>query len=689
MRKFAYIACMLLLLASCIDKYEGFGVKGDTELTLPIAYGSFMLGDLLKTFDEDSMFSSDLQNELMFSYKLDDVSSIGFNELVDLPVNMTLISRTRELGLIHLADTVYRDYIPLEELTERLSFVADFSEMEEGLVDSFDAVVVGSGYSQFLVWEIEDFDYLTEADINTGSLTVNLVNEFPVNCNVVFEFIDSEGTYIDEYAFGGSSLRGLNPGEQESFTMDLSGKSIKAPLRYKIKYLEFFESETAVYVDFSRGLNISVDVNGMYLNSGVFSAEKFIYESDEEQVAVELIDSVKLQKLVFQSGTLKLRVKKQFEADGTLFVNLPGLRSDDVSFRGEVPLEGTEQVVSEYDLSGMELNLNAGENPFNTLRFSFGFENQTEDYIELHATDTYQYSILIQRMKFSYIEGDFGRQKLNFSRTGITLNPEIWDMLGGEVFGSTPVLTVYFSNPIGIPVLYDFAIEATNRLGNSVRVDAAPYVMDYPENLAASPVLSEKVFTVENSNIMEFIQLPPNDTINFDVNLAMNPDGEPSPDRLNFVDMEEKFTVGIGFEVPILLRGLFFTFDDTLSLNTGNISGMVAEAKITFRTRNEIPLQVDFSAIPFDTLTNKPTGEALLVTLLDAAPTDEFGNVTGISETENVLTLSPDDFSNLQKANAVVIKASFLSPGEGTQPAKLRNAHSFDLKMILDVSPVL
>jgi hypothetical protein len=127
--------------------------------------------------------------------------------------------------------------------------------MGEGFIDSFNAVVVGSGYSQFLVWEIEYFDYLTEADINTGSLMVTLVNEFPVNCNVVFEFIDSEGTYIDEYAFGGSNPRGLNP----------------------------------------------------------------------------------------------------------------------------------------------------------------------------------------------------GRQELNFLRTGITLNPEIWDMLGGEVFGSTPVLTVYFSNPIGIP----------------------------------------------------------------------------------------------------------------------------------------------------------------------------------------------------------------------------------------------
>jgi hypothetical protein len=150
--------------------------------------------------------------------------------------------------------------------------------------------------------------------------------------------------------------------------------------------------------------------------------------------------------------------------------------------------------------------------------------------------------------------------------------------------------------------------------------------------------------------------------------------------------MHDPFLIGLGFKVPILVKGVFFNFVDTISFSSGNILDLVKKAKLILRTKNEIPLQVNLSVTQFDSVSGKAIGNELFVTLLEAAKTDEFGNEIAQTDAENELVVEGEALINLKRSNSLLINAAFISPENGEKPAKLKSVYGFDLKMILDVT---
>jgi hypothetical protein len=72
------------------------------------------------------------------------------------------------------------------------------------------------------------------------------------------------------------------------------------------------------------------------------------------------------------------------------------------------------------------------------------------------------------------------------------------------------------------------------------------------------------------------------------------------------------------FKVPILVKGGFFNYSDTLMFSAGSMLEKVKRAEMIFRARNDMPLQINLSVIPFDTIAKAPTGSEIFVKVLDA-----------------------------------------------------------------------
>lgn len=687
MRKFFTLLFLTSLFSACLNKYSDFQVNSNAEFIVPVAHGSFLLGDLLNNLSNDSLFQNNQNNELTFTYRNPELYRFYFTDLFDVSTSQLLADETRSLGLLKLKDTIYYQYIDLQELISRLSFVPEISNIPEGIIESFPGISVDSLVSPFLIWEITDFDYITKAEIEKGVINVYLKNEFPLNCKVTFEFFDSDLIFIDKYCFGCNSDMGLYPNEQESFSIEMAGKFIRAPIFYKITHFQFFSSDTPINIEYAKGFDLKVEVNDLQLNYGIFNAPKFDYSSEVEKANVEMIDSILLSKVVVKSGNLRLNFEKQFETNVTMSLNLPGLMKDNKPFSAEIPLNKQEAVEQNFDLAGMVLNLKTNQNPYNTLEYSFGFTNNTDETIELRASDNYSYSLSIDDLQLSYVEGDFGQRDIDFSKTGWVLNPEIWDLLGPEAFGNNSALTLFFQNNIGMPATCDINIEASNQEGNTVVVETAPFVLPYPFSVNESPANSEKQLNAGNSNIMEFFTLPPNNAINFNLHLFTNPDGEPPTNHPNFVSLNDPFVVGFGLDVPISPNGNAFIYTDTLALNLQKISTLAETATLIFRTKNEIPLQADLTITLFDTLRFEPTSNEFFVTLLDAAPTNESGHATGISEAENRMELTSADLEKVQISNSFLVKVIFKNPDGIPYPIKLDSEHGFDLIILFEVSP--
>lgn len=680
------ISIIIVLFSSCLEKYNDFEIKTDTQLIAPVAFGSFTLGDILTNFTEDSLFQTGSENELIFKFREDEVLELTINEFFSLPSTIPVVESSETLGLISLKDSTYYELINLKELIDRVKISDEISNFSDGERHIFPDAQIGAEYSALLTWEIADFNFIREADFNTGNIDFSLKNNFPANCEVEFQVFDNEMNVIQVLEFGKKSPDGLKPGESEKFSFSLANKSVKAPIYYKITKLHFFETTDEVIIEMNNGFEITVELTDILLDQGIFDSFDFNYSSGIKQINMQIADEVEISKAIIESGEILFNIHKRFEPGGILSINLLNLQKDGKPVSFSVELDKSGVIDKVIDISGCELVMAGQNNQLNHFEYFFEYKNEDEEFIKLRSTDSYEYSIVLRGMKFSFIEGYFGNRVVDFSHKGFKFNEEIWDKIKGEVFGNDPVFKVILSNPIGIPIESDININARNKSGQTVEISHKDYLIEYPLNKEESPKYSELEFNSLNSNILEFIKLPPDDSIIFSVGMAFNPAGRPDNDHLNFVSPSDIFKIGMEFTVPIVVKGGFFSYYDTLLFSAGSMLEKVKQAQMIFKARNDMPLQINLTVIPFDTITKAPTGRELFVKVLDAAQTDDFGNVISETISENKMVVEGQDIENLRKSNAFLIEATILSPSDGEKPAKLKYDNGFDLKIILDVT---
>jgi hypothetical protein len=685
MGRFIFLILTLAFLTSCLKRYNHLEFESDARFCIPLAHGSFLLSDLLRNFNGDSIFQNGVENELIISYKKEDVAKIFIQDLINFPSSINLADETKILNNITLNNTAYHYSIFLSEFIERLSFSGNLPSFTEGELNVFPEVVLGRESSLFLTWEIEDFNCIQRANINEGLLECSLTNNYPAICQVEVEFFDSDGTVFGSFLFNGNSDTGMKPGESEIISLDLSGKSIKMPVFYKITSLHFFETHESVKIDMFNNFEINAELKNLNLEEGKFNSSKYFYQSELNRVNVEFADSVKMKKVKIETANLNFKFRKLFQPSGVLTVYFPNLLKDGFPFSFTVLLNDNLMKTCNFNLDDTELALNNSFAEFNSFEYNFEFRSTDSDFVEVKSIDNYNYSITLQNLKYSYLEGDFGNRSIDFEKNGISLNHNIWNSVQEGILENNPVLTLYLSNPFGIPIKSDFNIKATNKVGESVSISSPSFFLPFPENPGDSNVVSEIEFNIDNSNIDEFIKLPPNNSINLSAKFELNPENSQSINKQNFVNTQVPIVFGIGIKIPVLVKGVFFNYFDTLNFSSVILNGL-ERAELIFRTKNGIPLSVNLSFTPYDTISNQTIGDELFVRLLDAAKTDASGNVIAVSEAENKLVVEGENLINLKNSNSILINASFISPEDGTKPAKLKNDFGFDLKMILDVN---
>lgn len=681
-----FVLPFLLFFSSCLEKYSDFDIKSDTQVIAPIAYGSFNLGDILSNFTEDSMFQEGQEDELMFIFREDEVLEIAVSNFFRFPSDVEVVESSEVLGYIRLRDSTYHKIINLKELNERVSISEEISGFSDGERRIFPEASIGSEYSSLLTWEIEDFNFIREADFHTGMIDFTLRNNFPANCEGEFQVFDSEMNLIQKIQFGKRAGIGLYPSESETTTFSMEGKTIKAPLYYKITALHFFESDDEVIIEMNNGFDISVKLSNVLLNNGIFNSFEYTYNSGVKQIEIYFADDIEIHKATILSGEMVFNINKGFEPSGDISVHLQNLYKDGKPFSFNIKLDNDGLISTKFDLAGCELILSEKNSKPNFFEYYFEYSNSDNEFIKLSADEYYQYGITLQGLTYSYVEGYFGNRVINFSHQGFKFNQEIWDKVKGEIFGEDPLLNVFISYPSGIPIESDINMTAYNTNGQSVNLSYLDHRIEYPETIAESPKNSVLQFNHTNSNILDFIKLPPNDSIIFSVGLEMNPDGKPETEHLNFISTNDILKIGMEFKVPIVVKGSFFNYYDTLFLATGSILKNVKRAEMIFRTKNTMPMQINLTLTPFDTLTNTVIGDEIFARILDAAQTDEFGNVIAETVAENKLIIEGEDLNNLRNSNALLMKASLMSPSDGEKPAKLKFKDGFDLKIILNVT---
>ncbi|MFY9154137.1 MAG: hypothetical protein WAO52_19105 [Prolixibacteraceae bacterium] len=298
----------------------------------------------------------------------------------------------------------------------------------------------------------------------------------------------------------------------------------------------------------------------------------------------------------------------------------------------------------------------------------------------INLMDYFKLTFKMTNLDFQSITGDFGKHSVQINNK-FDLNVALFKHIEGGLKLSNPKIELTIHNPIGVPAKMNLELSATNTLNEQVVLKRTPADFDFPIPEKINDVATGKfIFDKDNSNIVDFIALPPSGKITYQGQVDFNT-LDVTPQNLNFLGSNTKIGIDLLMELPLELKVSELTFSETEAFSNGDYDN-IEEADVILNARNEIPLDIDLQLFFVDTLTNYQYGETQRTKILSSAEVDQSGSITPV-QSSKIFSLSASEMDNLRKCNAIVITGTFSSPSDGKAVAKLYTDSKIELNIVL------
>ena|GEM_PF-3590795 len=289
--------------------------------------------------------------------------------------------------------------------------------------------------------------------------------------------------------------------------------------------------------------------------------------------------------------------------NGQLQITSQSFTSKNDSLSLIMPFDGTPEA---ENLDGYSIILENNQLIFNvllTMRASPLVLNQGDDIFSLH--------ISFRDASYDCIFGYLGSFRLNLPPR--TVNIDFFkSMMDGTFHFKEPLLKVYYTNSIGIPVkisMEDFYVttrlgeheEITNTLdSNCIPFRQNPLLLSYPDISMAREVVYDSlivtdslILNLNNTNMFDILELAPKN-LTFSVYGTVNP---PRLDSVNFIASDSRYSTECELVLPLEGYASVMVMMDTLEFNFTNFYDKPPEEikRLAFRVNffNGFPLEID------------------------------------------------------------------------------------------------
>ena len=395
-------------------------------------------------------------------------------------------------------------------------------------------------------------------------------------------------------------------------------------------------------------------------------------------VPIKLQNNIKLKKATLTDGTVFFTYKSYHTQDVTVEITIPELKKDGkswsitryVNYTGNVPV--TDFIFPQF-LGGWKLDL-----PGDSLhiRYKAIKEDGKRDTLS-------EFAMLVQNLKFSYVEGYFGYEEFPVKRDTIELN--IYkNLLGGELYFDDPRVRISLINSFGFPLRAKVNIAKFRGKNGQLYDLESPFVtngfdFNYPKlNEVGKTVTTVFDFDKNNSNIEEIINSSPI-YLDYQIDAVANPDSDPN--NIGFMTDSSKFIVNVSVDLPVKGRAKDFKIEDEFEVNFGKLDGF-KEAQFKLVAENTLPVDmelqmyfVDANGTVMDSLF---TSERLLV---ESAPVDGNGEVNGVKKVESFIDVTETQLNAIRNSKKVLMKAFLTSSNNGTVGVNIKSSQGLDVKM--------
>ena len=278
----------------------------------------------------------------------------------------------------------------------------------------------------------------------------------------------------------------------------------------------------------------------------------------------------------------------------------------------------------------------------------------------------------IQNFEFTFAKGYFGQGIFDGPQDSITIDFfDKWK--NGSVYFDNPRMIITLDNSFGVPV------RSIMKQGEVVTLDGQRLPLQSPLTAGVDinyPSMNEigkskrtvVVFDKSNSNIAQIMSSNPV-AIQYDIDGLMNPDQ--NTNISGFMTDSSKFELQVEVEVPMIGKAKSFEVNDTFPINLVQATD-VTQAEFKVITDNGMP--IDLSLQGYFANANGSIIDSMYAAkspILRGAPVNNLGLPTGITTTENFITLNADKLKKVRGATKLIVRYAFSTTNNGTVPVKL------------------
>ncbi len=444
--------------------------------------------------------------------------------------------------------------------------------------------------------------------------------------------------------------------------------------------------------DFSQNFSI-VPANLLGNASGSFNGT--INNSSTQNFTYTTQNGTELHDLNFQAGTLAINVSSTIKHNITLVITFPDLKLNGsvvtktitMIYPNSVPHTGSGTI----DLTNVLADFTANNTATNTLRINID-ATITGTGQPITGSENLDLTMNLTNLEFKNITGYFGQQTLASFADSMLLkvfnNP-----IQGSLSFTNPKLTFTVENSFGIPITVNFNnLSTVNTVSNQttqITFNNPVQSVNIPANMGDPAVSTsfELSNATTNNTMTNLVDAAPK-YLKYDISATSNPNGNPGPLNLNFIESTSKMIVKTDIELPFEGYASGMEVKDTLKFDQiSNSPDQIESVLFRLKVDNGFPLtfngQAEFVDVNYNHLFNlfdSPTD------IISAAPVNSTTHIVNGTTTKSTdVIISASKIALLDKVRFIILKGE----AETTKPlntvVKLLDGYKIGLKLSVQV----
>lgn len=581
------IAC----LSQACKKKDKTQPRWDAEVLAPLIKTSMSIKDFLP--DTAYVVKADHSLSVIYSQPL---YAQGLDSLINLDIRPFVSRQTVESLKINSDMVEYR--ITLADLARQLIANGE-SEGQQILNRHGQNLLLARIPNQSVeAFSVDISDILVAARILEGSLTMEIINHFPISLtNLEMRLANA----IDNTPIVEDAIASLPAGSTYGpIVYDLAGKTVYGALNIDISRVDIQSGYPMI--DTNSAFTVRLRVNDLSVDEAttVFPAQDLI--SWEEDSPLDGMGEARLVKTILKEGKIKLSAQNSAGVAINYLFKVPAATRNGIPFQlsGQIPAASggkPGEIILEHDFAGYMIDL-TGKNKdtynviHNLVKVSIDESNTP---VTLSRSDYVSVSLAFEEVKPSYVEGFLGKDTIGFGPGEVTF--DLFDDFNiEEVSFSELNLSIDFVNGLGMEG--DLEIEQltasnnqTTRVINNVANGTIKRALTNP----IRPVMTTIHADGANPGPEELLSLKPN-KIGYKGKIYLNRSAS-DYDLTGFAYDTSTIRAFVNMELPLHLSAKKFVLTDTIDFSASIVEEPIGQGELGLLVWNGYPLDAEMKLI--------------------------------------------------------------------------------------------